>query len=118
MTTPYGNSTFSYGQNGRNAWCVATDPLGAQERVEYVDTIDSSKITDFGQAAPTTISGGDPAPSYLIYRNSFFWDKKAMSLYAGDYTKAKIYHWCHASDINTCSGILESTKNALEGRVW
>ena len=118
LTTPYGTTTFAYGQSGRNAWCVATDPLGGQERVEYDDTITTSAITDFGAAVPTTIPGGDPAPGYIATRNTFYWDKKAMSLNPGDYTKAKIYHWCHSSDINTCSGVLESTKNALEGRVW
>src|SRR5204863_2570419 len=36
----------------------------------------------------------------------------------GDYSKAKIYHWLHTPDLVSTSGILESTKSALEGRVW
>src|SRR5262249_7507390 len=35
-----------------------------------------------------------------------------------DYTKAKIYHWLHTADLASTSGILESTKEPLEGRVW
>src|SRR6185503_19585052 len=36
-----------------------------------------------------------------------------------DYTKAKIFHWLHTLDLTaTSAGILESTKEALEGRVW
>jgi RHS repeat-associated protein len=116
LATPYGKSEFAYGQNGRNAWLEATDPNGAKERVEYVDTISTSLIPDYGNSAPTTISGS--GPSLLFHRNTFYWDKKAMSLYPGDYTKAKIYHWLHASDLNTCSGIVESSKKALEGRIW
>jgi RHS repeat-associated protein len=121
LTTPYGTTTFAEGVNGRNRWLQATDPLGQTERQEFVDTSSSSVITDFGKTPPTTISG--PAPNYLIYRNSFYWNKKAMQLYPSDYTKAHIDHWLHGSDtapndINSCSGILESSKDALEGRIW
>ncbi len=118
LTTPYGTTTFTEGVNGRNRWLQATDPLGQQERQEYVDNINSTNITDFGGATPTTIQAGDPAPNYLNYRNSFFWDKNAMQLFPSNYTKAHIDHWLHGSDINTCSGTLESSKNALEDRIW
>jgi RHS repeat-associated protein len=118
MTTPYGTTTFTEGVNGRDRWLQATDPVGQNERMEYHDTLSSSSISDYGQPAPTTIPAGDPAPTYLIYRNSFFWDKKAMQLYPGDYTKARLFHWLHTSDINICSGTEESVKSPLEGRTW
>ena len=51
-------------------------------------------------------------------RNSFYWDKKAYADGAGNYTKAKIYHWLHASDLTVCSRVLESQKNPLENRIW
>ena len=35
-----------------------------------------------------------------------------------DYSKARIYHWLHNTAENYNSGILESTKNPLESRVW
>lgn len=95
LTTPYGTSTVAYGTNtfvspqvtNRMAWCVATDPLGGQERVEYDEAISSNNILDYGWAVPTTISGSDPAPSFDEYRNTFYWDKKAISFYP-DYTKS------------------------------
>jgi len=118
MTTPYGTTTFTEGESGRNRWLTATDPVGGQERLEYDDSIATQYITDYGQAAPTNIVTGGTATTYLYNRNSFFWDKRAMLLNPGDYTKAQITHWLHTADLNVCSGTIESTKNALEGRVW
>src|SRR5947209_4596007 len=54
---------------------------------------------------------------YHIYRNSFYWDRKAYAEAAGDYTKAHLYHWLHFSG-GVCSGILESEKAPLENRIW
>ena len=116
LTTPYGTTTFTEGTNGLNRWLQATDPLGQSERMEYDDTSSSTAISDDGQPYPSTISG--PAPGYLIYRNTFYWDKQAMQLYPGDYTKARIFHWLHETTISTCSGTEESTKDPLEGRIW
>ena len=117
LTTPYGTTTFAEGSSGRNRWLQATDPLGQSERMEYDDTVSAANVPDYGQSPPNTISG--PAPDYLIYRNTYFWDKQAMQLYPGDYTKATIYHWLHgAEDINQCSETLESIKKPLESRFW
>jgi RHS repeat-associated protein len=116
LTTPYGTTTFAEGVNGRNLWLEATDPFGQKERMEYDDTSSGTAISDYGQPFPSTISG--PAPAYLVYRNTFYWDKQAMQLYPGDYTKAKIFHWLHEADINTVASTLESTKSPLEGRIW
>ncbi len=115
LTTPYGATTFTEGANGRTRWLTATDPLGGQERLEYDDVLSTGDFTDLSQPAPTNIVSPD---SYLYARNSFFWDKKAMQLYPGDYTKATIHHWLHSSDINVCSGTQGSSKSALEGRIW
>lgn len=112
LTTPYGTTTFVSGQNGTNRWIEATDPIGGKERVEYRDN------------APG-ISGSDPlAPSAagvtnagLEVRNTFYWDKKAMLVAPGDYTKAQITHWLLNTD-GSVSGIASSKKQPLENRVW
>lgn len=112
LTTPYGTTTFVYGQSGAQKWIVVTDPSGLRERVEFM------------HSAPG-IAASDPNPpagftnSYLDRRNTFFWDKRAMALYPGDYTKASITHFLHtAQSISIMSSIVESTKKPLERRVW
>jgi YD repeat-containing protein len=54
---------------------------------------------------------------YLDYRNTFYWSKKSFVAYP-DYTKAKIYHWLHTSDMASTAGIVESVKEPFENRVW
>ncbi len=118
MTTPYGTTTFTEGTNTMNGYSLslqATDPQGQTERMEYDDVLNTSYFSDLNQPPPTNIVTADP---YLYARNSFFWDKKAMQLYPGDYTKAKVYHWLHTSNISVCSDTEGSVKGALEGRIW
>ena len=38
LTTPYGTTSFVYGDNGTTRWVNATDPLGQTERVEFRHT--------------------------------------------------------------------------------
>lgn len=115
MTTPYGTTTFRYGENGAQwRWLDVTDPLEATERVEYRHGAPGIEPTE--SAAPQNMQAGN---AFFQYRNSFYWDKRAYSLYKDDYTKAKLYHFMHHHlDGNTTSGILESTKWPLENRVW
>ena len=90
-------------------WLEPTDPLGGTERVAY-----RHAAPGIASSEPTSPSQGVGSYNgYLQYRNSFYWDKRALSLYRGDYTKAVIYHFLHL-DLNTTSGILESTKRPLE----
>ena len=104
LTTPYGTTNFVSGVNGTNRWIEMTDPLGGKERVEYRDN------------APG-INPGDPVapPGFtnagLDVANTFYWDKKAMLVAPGDYTKAKIKHWLYNAD-GSVSGILSSEKTA------
>jgi RHS repeat-associated protein len=114
LKTPYGTTTFAKGENGIDRWIQATDPLGQTERMEYRD-LDYSGLADGEPIAPNGLS---VANAYLRYRNSFFWDKRAMQEFPNDVTKAKIYHWLHYSMSSYASGILESEKNPLEARVW
>ena len=126
MTTPYGTTSFARAQlSGSERWLEVTDPLGAKERVE-------SKIAapgiNFSDPPATVPASNVPVGSeqvafwsynqYLHARNVFYWDKKRMLEAAGDYTKAKILHFLHTSDLSQTSPVLESVKEPLENRMW
>ena len=112
LTTPYGTTNFSSGQSGTNRWIEITDPLGGQERVEYRDQAPGIAASDpVAPNAPGVTNAG------LDVANTFYWDKKAMQVAPGDYTKAKIKHWLYKTD-GSLSGILSSEKMTLENRVW
>jgi RHS repeat-associated protein len=117
LTTPYGTTTFSTGESGTTRWVDVTDPLGGKERVEFRH--DAPGIA--GSDPTNTIPAGMPVPitnQFLQYRNTFYWDKRASALFPGDYTKARLWHWLHTTDVNVASGVIESTKNPLENRAW
>jgi len=112
LTTPYGTTTFASGENGTNRWIEMTDPLGGKERVEFRDQAPGISASD--PAAPNA-SGITNAS--LDMANTFYWDKKAMLVAPGDYTKAKITHWLYNAN-GSVSGIISSEKQPLENRVW
>jgi RHS repeat-associated protein len=116
LTTPYGMSSFSlsYG-NGVNRSAEITYPDGSRDRVEF-----NPAAPGFGDADPaSTVPLGMPTifDHYLGYRNTFYWSRNACATSYGDYSKARLFHWLHAA-VGVCSGILESTKEPLENRVW
>lgn len=112
LTTPYGSTTFISGVNGTNRWIEMTDPLGGKERVEYRDQAPGISASE--PIAPTATGVTNAG---LDVANTFYWDKKAMLVAPGDYTKAKITHWLYSAD-GSVSGIASSEKQALENRVW
>jgi RHS repeat-associated protein len=114
LTTPYGTTTFATGVNNGVTWLKATDPLGESEYLEFNEN-PGIAMNDPSAVVPHGIAITD---NYLIYRNSFYWDKKAFADGAGDVTKAKLYHWLHSLDTSEASRIPESEKAALENRVW
>jgi len=126
MTTPYGTTTFAFGTGvgyGPSRFVEITDPLGNHERVEYL------------QGAPGISSQESPIPNgikvfhccapdnssmFMDGRNTFYWDKHALLLARGDYTKARIRHWLHdglSASVQT-SSVIESVKYPLERRIW
>ncbi|MFZ3374372.1 MAG: hypothetical protein WA183_02345, partial [Chthoniobacterales bacterium] len=124
LTTPYRSTTFTQplsNLTGDGRVLEAADPAtGDRERVEY------------GHNAPG-IAGVDPnAPNvpnlyyqnlYHNYRNSFYWDKTAMSLYppingVPQYTKARLTQWLHTADQQNASNIKERQKEPLENPVY
>ncbi len=117
MTTPYGSTSFVYSE-GNGIFSLETKyPLGEKEKIEYREGV--NYIPD---PEPQVPEGAAFFNGYLQYRNTFFWDKKAMKEAPGDYTKAVIYHWLHGSAISNENGVaspmLESFKMPLENRVW
>jgi len=118
LQTPYGATTFAYGEDGRTRWLEATDPYGDTSRTEFNESSTIGvPISDPG----TTVPQGMYTRNFILNgRNTFFWDKKAHREAAGDYTKARLYHWLHSSDVNlaTAVGVLESYKEPFENRVW
>jgi RHS repeat-associated protein len=115
LKTPYGVTSFTKSESGTTRSLEILYPDGERERVE------------FNQSAPG-ISGSDPPESvpvgmatrnqFLVFRNTFHWDRQACAHAYGDYTKARLYHWLHSADMQSPVGIVESVKLPLEGRVW
>ncbi|HEY9025068.1 MAG TPA: RHS repeat protein, partial [Burkholderiaceae bacterium] len=115
LTTPYGSSTFAYSESGPDRTLDFTDPLGFTEHLESKQSAPGMPYSD-PRGMP---AGMDNDNQYLYYRNSFFWDKHAYSIAAGDYTKAKVQHWYHdLANFNDSSAAMASTQNPLEGRIW
>jgi len=112
LVTPYGQTHFSGGVNGVDRFIQATDPLGQTERAEYHNFTGSMPVSD--PVAPPGFNN-----NYLYYRNTFYWDKRAMASGAGDWTQARIYHFLHSGQYSGyTSPLIESTKAPLENRVW
>jgi RHS repeat-associated protein len=124
LTTPYGTTTFTYGEFTDNTthtarYLTATDPLQNTERLEYVQGV--STIPECDTADPSkTIPQGIVAPfnKFLNGRNTYYWDGHAYAVAANDYTKARIKHWTHARDTSQTGHIVEYVKYPLENRVW
>jgi RHS repeat-associated protein len=116
LITPYGTTSFTKGESGTTRLLETLYPDGNRERVEF------NQSTNLGvamQDAPASVPTGMATfNDYLVYRSTYYWSRTGCATGYGDYTKARIYHWLHTADLASASGILESTKEPLEGRVW
>jgi RHS repeat-associated protein len=127
LTTPYGTSTFTYGDSttdpplGTTRFVTLTDPLGQTERVEFHHQAPGVADSDPANAVPTGLSTTD---AYLSYRNTFYWDKHQLPLATNpdgslNYNMATIFHFLHDSaNINLTGRVLESIRPPLENRMW
>jgi RHS repeat-associated protein len=118
MVTPYGTTTFTTTETNLAGGIRAVEtmyPDGSRDRVEF-----NQSITNIPQSEPAAlVPQGMAVPNVnLRYRNTYYWSRTASASSYGDYTKAKIYHWLHLGNFETTAGILESTKEPLENRVW
>ena len=82
------------------------------ERIEY------RNLTTAIPSSEAVVPVGYSNNTYLRYRNTFYWDKRAWAQAPGDYTKARIFHWLHTQSQSQTAGVLESEKKPLENRVW
>lgn len=128
MTTPYGTSTFTYGETTRtnsggttlfDRWLTLTDPLGHTQRVEYRDQ--APGIASQASACPSSTS--DPKfqcnINYQDWRDSYYWS--ATNPYnPNNYSNAKKFHWLHQANVSPAetSRNLENTKLPEQGTVW
>ncbi len=112
LKTPYGITSFAYGEVSRYRWLEITGPDGQKERIEYRD-----QTPGFGSGEPVPSNiVGDPHSS-LASANTFYWDKKAMASVPRNETTARVTHWLYNAD-GSVSGIPGSEKAPLENRVW
>jgi RHS repeat-associated protein len=118
IVTPYGFTSFKFGGGVTNntRFAEISHPDGSRERVEYNQTITNIPATAF--LSPADFPQGMTVFNFLYGRNTFYWSRTACASGYGDYSKAKIYHWMHGGGGNLTSGLLDSVKEALEGRVW
>jgi RHS repeat-associated protein len=116
LTTPYGTTSFSTGTADFGSWLQATDPLGETEYVESL--VDAGAFTDPAVTVPTIMTI-TPQNENLNYVATYYWDKQAYQLAAGDFSQAKAYHFLFEDNSDTViSPVLMAEKEPLENRVW
>lgn len=129
MTTPYGTTRFDMGEHapanpadiGNVRWLMATDPVGNQERIEFIhEAAGISNSTS--EAVPAGFSN-----QYLQYRNTFYWNSTAMEQYSDTdpnrYLNATyMFHWLHDTTGGpnnvAASSIPESVQAQGQHRIW
>ncbi|PYJ97694.1 MAG: hypothetical protein DME23_14180 [Verrucomicrobia bacterium] len=125
MTTPYGSTTFANTravtpQVSYDYALTAIDPQGDREMVRYIEPI---AVPSLGPPLPSFINvGGTNVPfiaedARLNFRNSFYWNKRAMQQGPGDFSVARNYRWLTDGNY-LITPILEAIKEPLENRVW
>jgi YD repeat-containing protein len=115
LITPYGTNIFNTGETGTIRWVETIYPDGSRDRVEFNQTLGLIPDVDPPSIVPQGMNAFD---GFLSSRTTYYWDRNAYAIAHGDYSKARIFHWLHAEDLETCSGILGSTKAPLEHRIY
>lgn len=117
LTTPYGVTSFDVGTatvpvKGVMSWVEVTEPNGGKQRVESLQYSTTP-------ASDAAVPAGMPLLNqYMNFRNSYYWDTKAMQVGAGDYTKANLTHFQHLNISAIKANVIESEKDPLESRIW
>ena len=118
MVTAYGTNTFTLGEgggpNGTTRFVETLYPDGSRERVEYNQGINVYS-TDPSATVPTGMNAANVA---LYACNTYYWNRNACATAYGDYLNAKVFHWLKTVGGTTTSGMLHSTREPLENRVW
>ena len=129
LTTPYGTTTFTFGDSTTNSslgdtvFLKTTDPLNRTSYVEFDQGVDAGDSTNGVMKNSSLIPQGMlTCNQYLYYRNTFVFDANqyAQASQGGslNYALAKVIHWAHTSDYDDASRVKESEKEPLENRVW
>lgn len=143
MTTPYGPTTFSQieTQDSNQILRVleVTTPDNETERTEFYhrspqweeitidgipfyDTLTPEGMSVYDPNDPSALTVNGFYTAYMGNRNTFYWDKYRYKNYYSNpstrYPNAKIVHWLHKNPNGVTDGIIESTKEPLENRVW
>jgi RHS repeat-associated protein len=114
LTTGYGSTRFSTDENGQDRTLMVTNPDGSQEMVKGIAQSDVIPASDPANTLPTGINIYN---ADLEFRNTFYWDRKAMLEAPGDFTKARIYQFLHGDNL-VKGRVIETMKLPLENRVW
>jgi len=117
LTTPYGTTTFSSSQTGADRSIQATDPLGGQERQEFVNG-HAPSVSPASDLPNTVPSGFSSFNHHLDTAIGVFWDKRAMALTPGNYAAASITQWAWTPGTSQAAAVPRARKRPLEGRVW
>ena len=139
MTTPDGTTQFLVGVQQSDLhfatpFVEVTLPDGSKERAEFSNHIQyhPAYTSQYAQIDPI-VYAEQPIPvgigvrsprQTLYYRNTFYWDRKAMAMSPGVLAKAQIFHFLHGDggsgqgDWQRAVGSLEATKKPYESWVW
>lgn len=118
LVTPYGRTQFVFQTDGLQRSLEVIDPSGGKERMEFRPG-SSVTFNDPGGAVRPEVPSWDFADSYFQYRNSFYWNQKAMKQSPLDYNTAEIFHWVHGKGyMPGAVQVLEHYKKPLENRVF
>jgi len=118
LTTPYGTTFFNGVDNGNTRTMDISYPDSSRERVEYYQAYVYGTNQGQSDPVPSVPTGMETFNNYLLERNAYYWDRNASSVALGDFSKARLYHFCHTESGALTSGCLESMKPPLEGRTW
>src|SRR6185295_2147279 len=101
----YGITNFTKSQAGTTRVLEIQYPNGEKERVEFNQstTLGTPGSVPASQVPVGMLTHND----FLWFRNTYYWSRDAYATAYPDYTKARLYHWLHTTDVNVAAGILE-----------
>lgn len=116
LTTPYGTTKFTATQAGVDRSIEAEDPLGGRERLWYRN----GHVAGLAKTDPdATVPAGFASLNLGLDTGlSYYWDKRAMAVGAGDVSQASVTHWMWMAGTAQSLAVPRARKAALENRVW
>ena len=109
VTTPYGVTRITTGEDGIKRWAEITDPMGGRERVQYGAAV-------VAEDPLNTLPQGMAVSNELSHHNTLYWDKVAMAKAPGDPASAIDYSWMRKANVSVAA--MQAIKRPLENRVW